>query len=558
MNRVIVVSGLLILLCLPAAAETPTDLAYLEIGELQDRMDEGTLTSVELVAFFVQRIAEIDRAGPKLGAVIELNPDAFAIAAELDQERARSGPRGSMHGIPVLLKANIDTGDKMETTAGSLALRGHLAPNDAFHVQALRDAGAVILGKTNLSEWANFRGSKSSSGWSSIGGQTRNPYSLDRNPCGSSSGSGVAVAAGLVTVAIGTETDGSVVCPAGVNGVVGIKPTVGLVSRDGIIPIAHTQDTAGPMARSVRDAAILLTAMSEKDPNDSAATGHPGPEDYAAGLDAGALEGRRIGVWRGYYGADENSGVAAVFDEVVALLGQLGATVVDPVELEIPEEAYDAEFEVLLYEFKTDLNQYLAGSEVDPSVDSLTELIEFNRANADTVMPWFGQQDFEKAEAKGPLSDPAYREALESSHIQVAKTIDSLFESHGLDAVIAPTNGPSWVTDWVNGDSFALSSSSPAAISGYPAVTIPMGEIHGLPIGVTLMGAPFAERKLIGLAYALEQKLQARRNPRFRESLAADGCSSRTQPARLFYGARPGYAGQCLRARAKSEATNHG
>jgi len=521
MKRVTVVSSLLIFLCLSAAAELPDDLAYKEIGELQDLMNEGSLTSVDLVAFFVQRIAEIDRAGPKLGAVIEVNPDAFVIAAELDQERERTGPRGPMHGIPVLLKANIDTGDRMETTAGSLALHGHRAPNDAFHIRALRDAGAVILGKTNLSEWANFRGSNSSSGWSSIGGQTKNPYSLDRNPCGSSSGSGAAVAAGLVTVAIGTETDGSVVCPSGVNGIVGIKPTVGLVSRDGIIPIAHTQDTAGPMARSVRDAAILLTAMSEKDPDDSAATGHPGPQDYAADLDAGALDGRRIGVWRGYWGSEKSLKVGAIFDEVVSTLGRLGATVIDPVELEIADEAYDAEYEVLLYEFKADLNQYLAGSGVDPSVDSLAELIEFNRANADAVMPWFGQEDFEKAEAKGSLSDPAYLEALETSHIQVAKLIDALFANHDLDAVIAPTNGPSWVTDWVNGDSFGLSSSSPAAISGYPAVTIPMGEIHGLPIGVTLMGTPFSEKKLIALAYALEQKLRARRNPGFRESLAA-------------------------------------
>jgi amidase len=312
-----------------------------------------------------------------------------------------------------------------------------------------------------------------------------------------------------------------VVCPAGINGIVGIKPTVGLVSRDGIIPIAHTQDTAGPMARSVRDAAILLSAMSEKDPDDPSSTGHPGPQDYAAGLDPDALEGRRIGVWRGYYGADKSPRVAAIFDEVVANLDRLGATVIDPVELDVPDEAYDAEYEVLLYEFKTDLNQYLAGSGVDPSLDSLAELIEFNRTNADKVMPWFGQEDFEKAEAKGPLSDPAYREALEKSHTQVAKMIDALFESHDLDAVIAPTNGPAWVTDWVNGDSFSLSSSSPAAISGYPAITIPMGEIHGLPVGVTLMGTPYSEKKLIALAYALEQKLRARRNPGFRESLAA-------------------------------------
>jgi amidase len=521
MKRIIAVSGLLALLCLPAAAERPADLAYLGIGELQDLMSEGALTSVELVAYYEQRIAEIDSAGPTLGAVIEVNPDAFVIAAELDRERERSGPRGPLHGIPVLLKANIDTGDRMDTTAGSIALRGHCAPDDAFLVQALREAGAVILGKANLSEWANFRGSHSSSGWSSIGGQTRNPYSLDRNPCGSSSGSAVAVAAGLVTVAIGTETDGSIVCPSGVNGIVGIKPTVGLVSRDGIIPIAHTQDTAGPMARSVQDAAILLKAISGMDLHDSAAVGHPGPIDYAADLDAGALEGRRIGVWRGYYGADEGSRVTEIFDQIVAILGQLGATVVDPVKLEIPDEVYDAEYEVLLFEFKTDLNQYLAGSGVEPSVDTLAELIEFNRAHADEVMPWFGQQDFEKAEAKGPLSDPAYGKALESSHVQVAKIIDSLLEDQNLDAVIAPTNGPSWVTDWVNGDRFSVGSSSPAAISGFPSVTIPMGEIHGLPVGVTLMGRPYSEKKLIELAYALEHTLQARRDPGFRKSVAA-------------------------------------
>ena len=335
------------------------------------------------------------------------------------------------------------------------------------------------------------------------------------------SGSGVAVAAGLVTVAIGTETDGSIVCPSGVNGIVGIKPTVGLVSRDGIIPIAHTQDTAGPMARSVRDAAILLTAISGNDRDDSAAVGHPDPMDYAADLGVGALEGRRIGVWRGYYGADESSRVTEIFDQVVAILGQLGATVVDPAELEIPDEVYDAEYEVLLFEFKTDLNAYLAGSGVDPSVDTLAKLIEFNRAHADEVMPWFGQQDFEKAEAKGPLSDPEYGKALESSHVQVAKIIDSLLEDQNLDAVIAPTNGPSWVTDWVNGDRFSVGSSSPAAISGFPAVTIPMGEIHGLPIGVTLMGRPYSEKKLIELAYALEHALEARRDPGFRESVAA-------------------------------------
>ena len=502
----------------PMASANGDDLAYLNIGELQARMEDGTLTAERLVSFHLQRIAEIDEAGPGLAAVIEINPDALAIAAELDRERASQGPRGPLHGIPVLLKANIDTGDKMDTTAGSLALQGHKAPDDAFHVKALREAGAVLLGRANLSEWANFRSTNSSSGWSSIGGQTHNPYSVDRNPCGSSSGSAVAVAAGLSVVSIGTETDGSVVCPAGINGVVGIKPTVGLVSRDGIIPIAHTQDTAGPMGRSVRDAAILLNAMAVHDPADAAATDHPGAKDYTGKLEIDALRGARVGVRRDYSGAKGDPRVKEIFDAVVETLNELGATVVDPVNLEIPEAAFDAEYEVLLYEFKADLNAYLAAGEVDTAVDTLAKIIDFNREHADRVMPWFGQEIFEQAETKSSLEDSAYLKALEESHVVVSKLIDKVMQEKDLDAIIAPTNGPTWTTDLVNGDHWSgnsVSSSSAAAVSGYPAITIPMGEIHGLPIGLSLLGLPYTEAELAAFAYALEQKMEARREPDF-------------------------------------------
>ena len=520
-----------ILICLAVAAllggfsntleAAAPDLAYLDIAELQDRMDEGELTAVQLVSYFVQRIAEIDKAGPTLSSVIEINPDAFAIAAKLDAERATRGPRGPMHGIPVLLKANIDTGDRMDTTAGSLALQGHKAPDDAFHIEALRQSGAIILGKTNLSEWANFRSTSSSSGWSSVGGQTRNPHSTDRNPCGSSSGSAVAVAAGLTSVAVGTETNGSVVCPAGNNGIVGIKPTVGLVSRDGIIPIAHTQDTAGPMARSVSDAAVLLTAMATHDPADPAAAEHPGVRDYTSGLRADGLHDARIGVWRGYSGAGDNPAVSAIFEHAIEAIQSAGAEVVDPVELEIPDEASDAEYEVLLFEFKADLNQYLAAAGVDSGVDTLADLIEFNRQNEADVMPWFGQEIFEKAEAKGSLDDPAYLKALRDSHDQVSRLLSDLMEKHDLDALIAPTNGPAWSTDLVHGDRWNgfIGSSSPAAISGFPSVTLPMGQIHRLPIGISIIGLPYTEGKLISFAYALEQRLEAWSPPALRSSV---------------------------------------
>ena len=522
MKPTLLMAVLALMFLQPVVAQEPTNLAYLDVEQLQARMEEDSLTSVELVSYFVQRIAEIDKAGPTLRSVLEINPDAFAIAAELDRERQLKGPRGPLHGIPVLLKANIDTGDEMDTTAGSLALEGHKAPDDAFHVDALRQAGAVILGKTNLSEWANFRSTSSSSGWSSIGGQTRNPYSTDRNPCGSSSGSAVAVAAGLAVLAIGTETDGSVVCPAGINGVVGIKPTVGLVSRDGIIPIAHTQDTAGPMARSVRDAAALLSAMAARDPSDPASAGHPGTPDYTAKLASRSLTGVRVGVRRDFSGADSNPRVNAIFDKAVGVLRNLGATVVDPVEFEIPEEGFDAEYEVLLYEFKANLNRYLEEGGVDPAVDTLAELMEFNRRHADRVMPWFGQEIFEKAVAMGTLDDPEYKKALETSHVQIGQAIKKVMEDQDLDVVVAPTNGPAWSTDLVNGDhwgSDSVSSSSLAAVSGFPAITIPMGEIHGLPIGISFLGLPFSELKLIGFAYALEQSLDAWRAPSLRSGV---------------------------------------
>lgn len=507
------------------SAGASSDLAYLDIDEIQDRMDGGELTAVRLVSFHLQRIAELDKAGPALGSVIEINPDALAIAAELDRERQSKGSRGPLHGIPVLLKANIDTGDAMDTTAGSLALKGHKAPDDAFHVKALRQAGAIILGKANLSEWANFRSESSTSGWSSIGGPTRNPYSVDRNPCGSSSGSAVAVAAGLTVVAIGTETWGSIVCPAGINGVVGIKPTVGLVSRDGIIPISVTQDTAGPMARTVRDAAHLLTAMASHDSSDPAAEGHPGARDYTGKIGVRGLKGARIGVWRGYSGAEANPAVAALLKEVIEMLTSAGASVVDPAELEIPEGAYDADYAVLLYEFKAGLNDYLASGGVDPAVDTLTELIEFNRDHADTVMPWFGQEVFLEAEEKGPLSDPEFKQALEDSHVQIARAVDAVMKQHDLDAIIAPTNSPTWTTDLVNGDTWGsatVSSSGPAAISGYPSITMPMGAIHGLPVGISLFGLPYTEVELIALAHELEQRLAAWRPPTFRDSVGLD------------------------------------
>jgi amidase len=495
---------------LVACATDERDFSEASIANLHDQMQRGELSSEELVTWYLQRIDSVDRAGPRLNAIIEVNPDALETARALDNEWRSSGPRGPLHGIPVVLKANIDTADQMHTSAGSLALAEHVPPADAFLVKRLRDAGAVLLGKANLSEWANFRSSQSSSGWSSVGGQTRNPYDTARSPCGSSSGSAVAVAANLTAAAVGTETDGSVVCPAGINGIVGIKPTLGLVSRSGIIPLAHSQDTAGPMARSVRDAAILLTAMTGVDADDPSTAAGPGPIGYSSNLAADGLRGKRIGVVRSYYGAGSNPYVEEVFAASIEALQAQGAEIVDPIEIEA-DEMYDAEYEVLLFEFRADLNKYLANS--GAPIGSLAELIRFNDVNAATVMPIFGQDILIAAEAKGPLTEPDYLAALETSKRIARNAIDETLATHDLDALIAPTNGPAWMIDHVNGDSFGVGSSSLAAISGYPSVTVPAGFAAGLPIGVSFVGKAWNEKQLIEIAYAFEQATEARQAP---------------------------------------------
>ncbi|MDX1516174.1 MAG: amidase [Woeseiaceae bacterium] len=497
-------------LCLLAACGgEPADLSEASIAELHDRMHRGELSAETLVHWYRDRIAELDGAGPELNAVIELNPDALMIARALDEEWQASGPRGPLHGIPVLLKDNIDTADNMHTSAGSLLLAGHRPPRDAFLVSRLRDAGAVILGKANLSEWANFRSTRSTSGWSSVGGQTRNPYDTRRNPCGSSSGSAVAVAANLVTVAVGTETNGSIVCPSGANGIVGIKPTLGLVSRSGIVPIAHSQDTAGPMARSVRDAAILLSAMTGVDPDDAASVAAT-TGNYAASLAADALAGKRIGVLRTYYGAGSHPDVEAVFADSLDRIAAQGATLIDDIEIDLGDVS-SAEYEVLLYEFKSGLAAYFERS--GAPVATLADVVAYNEAHRETVMPHFGQEVFLAAEARGDLDDPAYAEALETSRGGTQRALNETFAEHDLDALVAPTNGPAWMTDHVNGDSFHVGSSSYAAISGYPNVTVPAGFVAGLPVGISFIGEPFTEQELIGLAYAFEQATLARRPP---------------------------------------------
>jgi amidase len=518
MKRTVFLASLVVLAflgCAPAGGPDVAETSYEEqdIATLQQAMDSGELTAVALVDYYLGRIESIDRAGPELSSIIELNPDARTIAEALDAERADSGPRGPLHGIPVVLKANIDTGDQMATHAGSLAIADHHAADDASIVKQLRDAGAIILAKANLSEWANFRSTRSSSGWSSIGGQTRNPYDPLRNPCGSSSGSAVSVAANFTVLAVGTETDGSVVCPAGINGVVGIKPTLGLVSRDGIIPIAHSQDTAGPMGRTVRDAALMLTAMSGTDPSDSAMAGRPESiPDYAAGLSADALQGKRIGVIRSYYGAKSNPYIEEVYEAAIETLRAQGAEIVDEIEIET-DGMGDAEYEVLLYEFKADLNAYLGSS--NASLKTLAEIIEFNTANAETAMPIFGQEIMEMAEAKGPLTDQDYLDALEKSKRIARAGINDTMKEHNLDALVAPTNGPSWMTDHVNGDHYSLSSSALAAISGYASITVPAGYVFDLPAGLSFIGGAFSEDALIKMAYAFEQATQARRAPTF-------------------------------------------
>lgn len=485
------------------------------ISELRAAMRAGRLTSAGLTRAYSERIEAVDRSGPSLNAVIEVNPDALPAAEALDEEERRLGPRGPLHGIPILIKANIDTADRMATTAGSLALAGSIAPQDAGLVERLRKAGAVVLGKTNLSEWANFRSTRSSSGWSSLGGQTKNPHALDRNPSGSSSGSAVAAAASLCAAAVGTETDGSVVSPASLNGIVGIKPTVGQVSRFGIIPIAHSQDTAGPMARSVADAAALLSGMAGPDPRDPATL----REKHAMGsfsqfLKADALKKARVGVARRYFGFHEK--VDRLMENALAVLKEAGATIFDPVEIEPVEKYGDAEFQVLLYEFKSGLNAYLKKRGETAPVHSLSDIIRFNQENRSRVMPFFEQEILLMAEDKGSLTEKAYTEALDRCRrLSRREGLDSAFEKHSLDAVVMPTDGPAWKTDLVNGDFYLGGSSRPAAVSGYPSITVPAGAIFGLPVGLSFVGRPFRDGDLLGLAYAFEQCGGFRTVPRF-------------------------------------------
>lgn len=498
------------------------------IAELQARMGSGDLDSQQLTSAYLDRIAAIDDSGPMLNAVIELNPGALSEAAELDAERSAGKVRGPLHGIPVLLKDNIDA-VPMVNSAGSLALAGHRPKQDAPLVAKLREAGAVILGKTNLSEWANFRSTRSTSGWSGRGGQTKHPYVLDRNPCGSSSGTGSAIAANLASVGVGTETDGSILCPAAINGLVGIKPTVGLISRTGVIPISVSQDTAGPMTRTVADAAALLDVMAAAtDTADTATQASTRRRtDYAAALDPNALKGARIGVLRDATGYQPD--LDAAFERALAVLKASGATLVD-VKIPTAGQWGDAEFEVLLYEFKDGLNRYLADS--GAPVASLAELIAYNKAHADAEMPWFGQELFEQTQAKGPLTDRAYLDAREKARRLAGKEgIEATLTADKLDVLVAPTTSPAWMTDPVNGDHFTGGSYGVAAVAGTPSMTVPMGDVQGLPVGIAFLGAAWSEAKLIGYAYAFEQATHARTLPRFMPSIPMQTTTSMTSPA---------------------------
>jgi amidase len=503
------------------------DLEEATLADLQARMTAGTETARSLVEKYTARIAQIDRQGPALRSVIELNPDAVTIADELDAERKRQGPRGPLHGVPILIKDNIATADRMTTTAGSLALEGVRAPHDAFVVSQLRAAGVVILGKTNLSEWANFRSTHSTSGWSGRGGQTRNPYALDRNPCGSSSGSGAAVAANLAAAAIGTETDGSIVCPAHSASLVGIKPTLGLVSRTGIVPISHTQDTAGPMARTVADAAAILGVLDGVDADDAATadTAAHSSRDYAGALDANGLQGARIGVVRdklfGYSPAADRLTEAAIAD-----MKKRGAVIVDPANIPTLGTLDAGELEVMLYEFKADLNKYLSWLGPGSPVRSLTDIIAFNNAHREQELKYFGQELLEMADAKGPLTSEAYVKALAANRRQAgALGIDMVMTKNQLDALVAPTFGVPWLTDLVAGDVFPAGASTPstvAAVAGYPHITVPMGYFRGLPLGLSIFGRAWSEPTLIKIAYAYEQATKHRRPPTFAPSAALD------------------------------------
>lgn len=508
-----------------SATAAAFELDEITIDALQEAQSSGRYSARQLVELYLDRIERIDRNGPTLRSVIETNPDALAIADELDRERSSGTVRGPLHGVPVLLKDNVATADRMQTTAGSLALVDLRPQSDSLVAARLRDAGAVLLGKANLSEWANFRSARSSSGWSARGGQCRNPYVLDRNPCGSSSGSGAATAANLCAVAIGTETDGSIVCPSTANGLVGIKPTVGLVPRTRIVPISHTQDTAGPMARTVRDAAIVLTAVAGADAEDqlTAASNGQTQGDYTQFLDPNGLAGARIGVARDFFGF--HSGVDALMENAIAAISERGAVIVDNVTFQNRGELSEAEYTVLLYDFKADIALYLAALSGDaqsgtPLPRTLGDLIAFNERNRERELTWFGQEIFLEAEEKGPLSDSAYRNALSTcARLAREEGIDRAMRQHQLDAIIAPTGGPAWPIDLVNGDHFGGGSSTLAAVAGYPNITVPAGLLYGLPVGISFFGRAWSEPVLLRLAYAFEQATRHRTVPGFAESI---------------------------------------
>ncbi len=502
----------------PSSPEAAFELEEATIAELGGQMASGERTSAEITRLYLERIEAVDRQGPTLRSIIETNPDALEIAGQRDAERAAGDVRGPLHGVPILLKDNIATADRTTTTAGSLALEGSIPPRDAFVASRLRLAGAVLLGKANLSEWANFRSNRSSSGWSARGGQCRNPYVLNRNPCGSSSGSGAATSANLCAAAVGTETDGSIICPSSANGLVGIKPTVGLVSRSGIVPISAVQDTAGPMARTVACAAALLSGMTGEDPLDEVTAGSPTPTDLARHLGhsgAADLSGVRIGVGRQFF--DRDSRVDQVMEEAIQALASLGAEIVDPVLIPHRGEVGRHEYEAMLYEFKAGLNEYLGGLGDDAPVASLSEVIAYNEAHAEREMPFFGQEILIEAEGKGPLTETAYQTARGTANrLSREEGLDAALEEHRLDAILGPSGGPAWVTDLVHGDHFSVGSSGAAAVAGYPNVTVPAGHIHGLPVGVSFFGAAWSEPTLIRIAWAFEQATAQRRPPRFR------------------------------------------
>jgi amidase len=491
-------------------------LDEITVDELQQKMRSGEFTARFITEMYLKRIESIDNNGPTLNSVIELNPDALSIADAMDQERKDGKERGPLHGIPVLIKDNIDTADKMMTTAGALALEGNIASQDAFIVSKLREAGAVILGKTNLSEWANFRSERSESGWSSRGGQTKNPYILDRNPCGSSSGSGVAVSANLCAIAIGTETNGSIACPASINGVVGIKPSVGLWSRSGIIPISSTQDTAGPMARTVRDAALLLGALTGTDEKDIITKSSEGKssKDYTSFLKADGLKGKRIGVEKSFMKVHE--AVDSLLAKALEQIKAAGAEIIEVELMQKTREAGRSEYEVLKFEFKDGVNRYLA--QANAKVKSLEEVIRFNKENEAKAMPFFKQEILELSQALPGLDSKEYKEALNKLLTVNRNAIDGLFQEYKLDAICGPSNGPSWCIDLVNGDySTGYGTYSPAAIAGYPSITLPMGVVFDLPVGISFIGKAFGEAELLPIAYAYEQASKNRIAPKFLE-----------------------------------------